>query len=265
MTLSQSIHKTTVRIESDVVGGGISVGTGFWFLFEMGGGDFFPLLVTNKHVIANSTSIRMRLNITSSTDPQLRFYDIMLNGQDNFIGHPDPDIDLCVFPALQMFLDLKIQGMEVESSFFSDKDFINERPITPVEDVYMTGYPIGLWDTVNNRPITRKGITASSLLEDWQGQPEFMIDMACFGGSSGSPVFIMNEGGFASSGGWSVGNRFIFLGILYKGPTLDVNGDIRIVEVPTATTTVVTSKLMINLGVAIKAEQLNGFRPILGI
>lgn len=265
MTLSQSIHKTTVRIESDVVGGGISVGTGFWFLFEMGGGDFFPLLVTNKHVIANSTSIRMRLNITSSTDPQLRFYDIMLNGQDNFIGHPDPNIDLCVFPALQMYLDLKIQGMEVESSFFSDRDFINDQSVSHVEDVFMTGYPNGLWDTVNNRPITRKGITASSVLEDWQGRPEFMIDMACFGGSSGSPVFIMNEGGFSRPDGWTVGRRCILLGILYAGPTLSVDGEIRIVEVPTAATTVVTSKLMMNLGMVIKAEQLNGFRPLLGI
>jgi hypothetical protein len=103
------------------------------------------------------------------------------------------------------------------------------------------------------------------LLEDWQGRPEFMIDMACFGGSSGSPVYIMNEGGFSTSDGVAIGNRFIFLGVLYAGPTLDVNGSINIVDVPTVATPVVSTTLMMNLGMVIKAEQLNGLRPLLGI
>lgn len=265
MSVSQLISKSTVRIECDVVGGGVSVGTGFWFGFSTTGDSGLPLLVTNKHVIANSTTIRIRFNVSSAANPQLKFYDATINNPSDFIQHPDQNIDLCALPIGRFLSELSSQGIEVDNFFFTDRSFLNQHYVTPVEEVFMTGYPNGLWDTVNNRPITRKGITASSLLEDWQGRPEFMIDMACFGGSSGSPVYIMNEGGYATSDGLAIGNRFIFLGVLYAGPTLDVNGSINIVDVPTVATPVVSTTLMMNLGMVIKAEQLNGLRPLLGI
>lgn len=265
MSVSQLISKSTVRIECDVVGGGVSVGTGFWFGFSTTEDSGLPLLVTNKHVIANSTTIRIRLNVSSTANQQLKFYDVTINNPNDFIQHPDTNIDLCALPIGPFLNELGSQGIEVDKFFFTDRNFLNQHYVTPVEEVFMTGYPNGLWDTVNNRPITRKGITASSLLEDWQGRPEFMIDMACFGGSSGSPVYIMNEGGFSTSDGWAIGNRFIFLGVLYAGPTLDVNGSINIVDVPTVATPVVSTTLMMNLGMVIKAEQLNGLRQLLGI
>jgi len=57
----------------------------------------------------------------------------------------------------------------------------------------MVGYPIGLWDEKNNYPIFRKGITATHPANDYNGKSEFMIDAACFPGSSGSPVYIIDE------------------------------------------------------------------------
>ena len=265
MSVSQLISKSTVRIECDVVGGRISVGTGFWFAFTLEGKRSIPLLITNKHVVAKSTAARIRLNVSSSTNPQLKFYNLTIRESSDFIQHPDPNIDICALPMGHFLSDLASQGITVDSFFFTDRNFINQHHVTPVEEVFMTGYPNGLWDTVNNRPITRKGITASSVLEDWQGMPKFMIDMACFGGSSGSPVYIMNEGGFPAPDGWAIGDRFIFLGVLHAGPTIDVNGSINIVDVPTVATPVVSTRLMMNLGMVIKAEQLNALRPLLGI
>lgn len=265
MSVSQVISKSTVRIECDVVGGGISVGTGFWFAFADNEESGLPLLVTNKHVIENSTSIRIRLNVSSQTRPELKFYDLTINQPSLFIQHPDPNIDICALPVIALLSDLSMQSIDVEQFFFTDRHFLNQQFVTPVEEVFMAGYPNGLWDSTNNRPIIRKGITASSLLEDWQGRPEFMIDMACFGGSSGSPVFIMNEGSYTTSNGWAMGNRFIFLGLLYAGPTISANGSINIIDVPTAATQIVSTTLMMNLGMVIKAEQLNGLRPLLEI
>lgn len=265
MSVSQVISKSTVRIECDVIGGGTSVGTGFWFAFAESEESGLPLLVTNKHVIENATTIRVRLNVSSQARPELKFFDWTINQPSLFIPHPDPNIDICVLPVIEFLYDLDAQGIEVDNFFFSDRHFLNQQFVTPVEEVFMAGYPNGLWDSTNNRPIIRKGITASSLLENWQGRPEFMIDMACFGGSSGSPVFIMNEGSFATSRGWAMGNRFIFLGLLYAGPTISANGSIDIIDVPTVATPVVNTTLMMNLGMVIKAEQLNGLRPLLGI
>ncbi|WP_130972955.1 S1 family peptidase [Klebsiella pneumoniae] len=264
MKISQTIAKSTVRIECDVANG-VSVGTGFFFGFQIDEKLQLPLLVTNKHVIKGATSIRMRFNINNSNNPQMKVLEVQVKSESDFIHHPDPNIDICAIALGHFLTNLLSQGIEVDRFTFTDKNFTDGNFITSAEDVFMTGYPNGLWDMVNNRPITRKGIAASSPLEDWQGRPEFMIDMACYGGSSGSPVYIMNEGGFSVDGGFAVGHRLILLGILYAGPTIDVGGSISIVNVPTAANAVVTTKLMMNLGVVIKAEQLNGLRPLLNI
>ena len=62
--------------------------------------------------------------------------------------------------------------------------------LAAIEDVIMIGYPIGLLDSHNNLPVARKGITATDPVKDYEGRKEFMIDLACFPGSSGSPVFL---------------------------------------------------------------------------
>lgn len=265
MPISQMMHKSTVRIECDV-DNGLSVGTGFWFSFLVDDQRNVPLLVTNKHVVQGATQIRIRINVSHQDNQSIRFYDVVIpNGESDFIMHPDPNIDICILPVAYFFNQLESQGFTPEIFSFTDRNFLSNEFITPIEEVYMTGYPNGLWDMVNNRPITRKGITASSPLDDWQGNPEFLIDMACFGGSSGSPVYIMNQGSFATENGLAMGERLIFLGLLYAGPMVNVNGSIEIINVPTAATAVVRSSIGMNLGLVIKAEKLNDLRPLLGI
>ena len=51
-----------------------------------------------------------------------------------------------------------------------------------------------LIDEVNNKPVVRKGITATDIRLDYNGRKEFLIDAACFHGSSGSPVFLRKMG-----------------------------------------------------------------------
>ncbi len=60
----------------------------------------------------------------------------------------------------------------------------------------MVGYPVGLWDSVNNMPILRRGSTATLLDWTYEGRQEFVIDAACFPGSSGSPVFKYTVGDY---------------------------------------------------------------------
>ncbi|PJD13982.1 trypsin [Enterobacter roggenkampii] len=268
MSISEDIHKSTVRIECDVKGGGTSVGTGFWFCFiDKNDKDrFFPLLITNKHVIQNASQIRLRINVSHKTDANIKFYDLIIpQGESAFIMHPDKDVDICVLPVGSQLSEMERHELVAQIFFFNDQNMRGGNYITPVEDIYMTGYPNGLWDSVNNRPVTRKGITASSPLEDWKGKQEFLIDIACFGGSSGSPVYIMNQGSYAIEGGIATGGRFIFLGLLYAGPVLDVSGRFEVIEVPTAATTVVRSTVTMNLGLVIKAEKINDFKKIFGI
>jgi hypothetical protein len=121
----------------------------------------------------------------------------------------------------------------------------------------MVGYPIGLWDEVNNLPLIRRGITASHPAIDFRGRSECVIDAACFPGSSGSPVLIVNEGMVVSKKGMNVGSsRVIFLGVLHSGPILEADGTISVQEIPTQNTLASSTKVMIHLGYVIKAKEL---------
>lgn len=117
MSISQLISKSTVRIECDVVGGGVSVGTGFWFGFSSteDPDSGIPLLVTNKHVIANSTTIRIRFNVSSATNQHLKFYDVTINNPIEFIQHPDPNIDICALPIFNFLNELSKQGLIIDN------------------------------------------------------------------------------------------------------------------------------------------------------
>jgi hypothetical protein len=59
--------------------------------------------------------------------------------------------------------------------------------ISAIEDIYMVGYPIALWDPYNVLPLARKGVTATPYKYDFNGKKEFLVDISVFEGSSGSP------------------------------------------------------------------------------
>ena len=127
----------------------------------------------------------------------------------------------------------------------------------------MIGYPNGIWDEINNLPVFRKGITATHPAKNYNGRDEFMIDAACFPGSSGSPVLLYNLGSYArKDGGTVIGTRIKFLGILYAGPQHTATGEIKIVPVPTQNVPVAVSRIPNNLGNVIKSKKLLDFEEI---
>lgn len=130
--------------------------------------------------------------------------------------------------------------------------------MTMMEDVVMIGYPNGIWDQAHNMPVMRRGVTATHPNLDWNGNAEFLIDAACFPGSSGSPVFLFNQGGYTTkSGGTMIGpSRIKLLGILYAGPQHTVTGEIKIVKVPTVDKPISVASIPNNLGMIIKAKKL---------
>jgi len=42
-----------------------------------------------------------------------------------------------------------------------------------IEDIYMVGYPNGIWDKLNNTPIVRRGISATPLNQKFEGTNRF--------------------------------------------------------------------------------------------
>lgn len=244
------------------------------FRFDFSVGDpsekkFVPCLVTNKHVLKGATEAKLHFHGTITSSDKIEpssdkfifgFKDI----EGRLIFHSKEEIDLCVLPLLPIINSLAEHKktpflISLNKTLIPTEEALQQ--LSVVEDILMVGYPTGLYDSVNNFPIFRKGITSTHPAIDFNGKPEFVIDAACFPGSSGSPVFIYNAGMYSTGRNNIVGGgRLLFLGILYSGPHMTVEGKIVTKDIPTQLTPFSQSNVMLNLGYVIKANQLDDFQ-----
>lgn len=266
---SEALTYNTVRIECRLKGGGTSTGTAFAFAFLPDGDKNVPVLITNRHVVARAQTGTFFIHLGEAGAPKhgSKAPVTLDTFEERWIPHPDSTVDLCIMPLGPVLHEAQVKAI---APFFVhlDKTLIltsaELEGLTALEDVVMIGYPIGIWDAYNNMPVIRKGITATHPANNYEGRKEFMIDMACFPGSSGSPVFLFNVGSYASKdGGTIIGNRIKLLGILYAGPQFTAEGQIRVVTVPTQQVAVTVSQIPCNLGICIRADRLLDFEPML--
>lgn len=212
----------------------IGTGTAFYTIFNKKEDSVQPVLITNKHVVDGVDKIFIRCHIANPETYELtgELLDVTVALHDTLLPHPDNNIDLC---AISIGSILQ-QAMDQNTPIFYapiTMDWIPEEEewqyFDSIEDITMIGCPRGLTDEKNNFPIVRKGITATSPNKDYNGKKEFMVDMACFPGSSGSPIFLYNENGYLDrkTQCYHMGKtRLKLLGILYGGPTLTNSGQI---------------------------------------
>lgn len=185
MQLSEQLLHTTIRIEASLASGGCSVGTGFFFKFCDDGKTYVPAIVTNRHVVEGAYEYRV---IFSRSDENGNLLNIneqltMRGSESDWIAHPDESVDLCVLPigpALNGFIRAGKHLLTIPLSLEllpTDKQI---QDMGCMDEVTMVGYPNGIWDEANNLPIVRRGITATPYRYDYQGQKEFLVDMACY-------------------------------------------------------------------------------------
>lgn len=266
---AEQIAHSTVRIECDLTSGEIGTGTGFFYSLNRQSESHVPVIVTNKHVVSGASKGRFLLTLRNG-EGGLDLGNTKAFELDNFRGrwlpHPDGDVDLCVMPIAPLLREA--EATHTQFYFISlDKGLIptqaDMEDMVGLESIVMVGYPNGLWDRVNNLPIFRKGVLASDYKRDWNGKKEFLIDAACFPGSSGSPVLLFEVGSYQTRKALVMGSRIKLLGILYAGPQHTVEGDVKVVTVPTQQKTVSIAGIPNNLGIIIKAEQLLAFEGLL--
>lgn len=272
LSLSEQLAYVTIRIECEVDKQGTSVGTGYFFNFRFDGDITIPTIVTNRHVVNNSTRGIFRLTKANSQgEPVIGQFEHIEFGQFNqlWISHPNDTVDLCIMPIAPLFQSAEEKGLKFffrnfDETLIPSSNMLTE--LTALEEILMIGYPAGIWDSFNNMPIFRKGITATHPNLNYEGRQEFLIDAACFPGSSGSPVLLYNLGTYTNRHGDTlIGTRVQLLGTLYAGPQFSVRGELDIVPVPTQMKPIPVSRIPINLGVVIKAKQLLDFKPILAL
>ncbi len=259
ITISEKLMFNTVRLVSS----NGSSGTGFFYNF-VENDKIIPTIVTNKHVVCNNPNETMKFFLhLKNGEGSSEYFEITFT--TNWIFHSNKDLCFCfvnpVFEHVKKVTGKDVFYLAIDDSALATNEKLED--LSALEELVMVGYPIGMWDERNNFPIFRKGYTAAHPAIDFNEDGIGLVDMACFPGSSGSPIFILNEGGYKDKRGnlnWGKG-RIIFLGILFAGPQYDAQGDVIVKTIPTVQQKVEThTAIMTNLGYYIKSAELLEFK-----
>lgn len=236
------------------------IGTGFFFRYGSPGEQKVLTLVTSHHVVAEASRCRFQMHETvPGGGARLSSFWVNLTVDSrSWIRHPTED--LCVIPIDPASL----RGVHDEAPFLrcleerhlpTEENF---KRLFSLEDVTIVGYPFGVWDSLNNLPILRRGTTATDPEIDYEGQPHGLVDIAAFPGCSGAPVMILNDGFWSDSEGIQGGNggRLILLGILTDSMTESHSGVIEIKPIEYTLREVASTAVHVHLGRYVKARAL---------
>lgn len=272
-SLYEELLHSTVRIEctyktKDIKTGKDIIkkreGSAFFFNFKLNDSLKVPVIVTNKHVIENS--IDGVFYLTRSDAQKKPVYGdkikFPLNDfQSHWIVHPDSNIDLCIMSIAPILEEVKNQNISVFYRAFNESLIPTTEEwnsFDVLEEIIMIGYPLGLWDRVNNLPITRVGQSATPLKIDYMEREEFLINIPVFPGSSGSPIILYGQ--YAKGQNEKSEKELYLLGILYESPMYNVEGvsETVISKVPVNFKTVIG--IPVNIGLVIKSSKLLDFK-----
>lgn len=260
-SLAENLFFTTVRIDTVAPNGALGSGTGFMFTHKLAEDKHAPFVVTNKHVVAGMQSGSLTFHQRKDDQPHLGtgFRLDMANWPTFWFGHPSPDVDIAVTPFLPLESHIKQQNNVDLFYRFISSDMVptleQVDQLDAIELVTFIGYPNGIWDSKNLLPVARRGTTASPIAVDFENTPRFLIDASVFGGSSGSPVFVLNQGMITDKRGNStIGSRVLFVGVVAAVFFRTCLNQIVAVPVPTQTRPMAEQQEMIDLGIVFKAR-----------
>jgi len=260
-TLADELLYTTINLVRMRENRTLGTGTGFFWTVRVDDERSAVTLITNKHVVQDCDQLVAVCHLADRDRPapsgKLVNCSLAVN-QDTVVMHPDPAVDLCAINFVGIIERAISQGTPVFYKTFKNQNVPTDsewEKFDSIEDVLMIGCPQGIYDTLNNIPIVRRGITATPLGNRYCGRDEFMVDIACFPGSSGSPVVQVVRGYMDRDKNTFIMDavRFHFLGILYAGPTITSSGEIVLSHRPKIE---VTS--MMHLGHVIRSSALGG-------
>lgn len=261
VAISEQLMFSTIRLVAD---NGIC-GTGYFYTINSTRGTI-PIIITNKHVVNNNPNETMTFLIHLTSDGESEDGNYAVRYESNWFFHPV--FDLCFTLIGGLFNNVeKLTGKKPFYKALNQDLIVTDdklKELSMIESIVMIGYPNGLWDQQHNYPLFRFGHTASHPGYDFNEPGIGVIDAACFPGSSGSPILILNEGSYKDKiGGLVVGSsRIVFLGTLYAGPTYNADGTVTVVEIPTSQVAVSQTSIMLNLGYYIKASAIKDFESV---
>jgi len=251
------------RVEGLRDGKVVSFGTGWALRLPIEGTDrSLEMLVTNRHVVEGMSHVRILFHTANLGKLDGSKVYLTVPSDLIVVGSPDLDVALILFGRelndwIAANPDRNLFWVPLEEQNFIDAE--TERGLDVCEPVLMVGCPSGLWDEANGLPLFRRGVTASHPAIEFDGRPEFAVDIGVYSGSSGSPIFLFEQGlirNGKSSLNFSPGQRFALLGMLWGGPRISESGELSVEPVPTDTRVSITTGVRMHLGYAIKAKEI---------
>ena len=85
---------------------------------------------------------------------------IVSEGPWNWTGHPSEEVDVAALPLAPIVSHLREKGdtpfyKSIQTDIIPGQDALED--LDAVEEIMFVGYPSGIYDRVNNLPITRRG------------------------------------------------------------------------------------------------------------
>jgi len=152
------------------------------------------VLVTNKHVFKDCKIAKLYLTVYHQESNLYENIDLTLTLGNDILFHSFYDIS--TLDITNIYNVLINDGLLPQLNFITETAIITDYSMLhPLQDIVMLGYPSGIINLSTNHPITRIGVTATSIKETYNNHEIFLTDLPTFGGSSGSPIFITNSEG----------------------------------------------------------------------
>lgn len=259
-SVAEQLFFTTVRIDTVANNGDHGSGTGFFFTYKRGENNY-PFVVTNKHVVMGMREGALSFLQRRDQMPHLgQGFRLAINDWPQaWFGHPENEVDIAICPFAPLEAHIKAgHGLDLFYRYVSAEMIPTPEQaenLDALEPVTFVGYPNGVWDSKNLLPVARMGMTASPIAVDFENTPRFLIDASVFGGSSGSPVFLLNQGMYTNKqGGTVIGSRLHFVGVVAAVFYRTQLNQIIAVPIPTQVRPMVQHQEMIDLGIVFKAR-----------
>lgn len=205
--LAETLLYSTMLIENQWGG----KGTGFLVSRIINEKEGKVFLVTNKHVLNESSSLRdeathifLHHNIENSQgiiEKCRSVWPLIFPDRSKlWKEHPNIDVDVLVFDAGFLNTGPRLKARWVDFDLLCSSEMLREIDITIGQEVIVIGYPLGFSHRKSNLPLFRSGIIATCIgeeLEDTTLEDEvertrilrgFLVDGGIIPGSSGSPV-----------------------------------------------------------------------------
>jgi len=164
-------------------------------------------LITNKHVLPpEGAECKLSMRVTTGTQaaPSTKTIDIPIVGADGkYLNtvHLHERNDVAVVAVTSAIVEGKMKLEFVFTTLLGTRDRLKNEVALVGDEIYILGYPAGIFDTRNANPIWRVGIVSTSPLLGYSF-PEslqtawhlpahvdgFLIDAQVYPGSSGSMV-----------------------------------------------------------------------------